>query len=164
MAASSAGPLAVGVMAEGTGAGAQTATNRKRHRLNQRTGHLAIALVRIAVLLIVEPLLHGLSEESSHNDSSLEGKPTALLFCGCPVADVSLTSASRQWTIVMRTRKGGGAARSFCRAFAYCPHAKFRSCWLMASQNVVSTCAGEGVRAGNAVADGEGTEVGESPP
>src|SRR6266568_8896490 len=58
MAASCAGPLAVGVMAEGVGAGAQAATNRKRHRLNQRTGHLTTAVVRIAVLLIVEPPLY----------------------------------------------------------------------------------------------------------
>src|SRR5690348_13155552 len=28
-------------------------------------------------------------EESCHNDSSFEGKPTALLSCGCPVAAVS---------------------------------------------------------------------------
>src|SRR2546425_8760493 len=59
MAASCAGPLAVGVMAQGAGAGAQAATNRKRHRLNQRTGHLATAVVRIAVLLIVEPPFNG---------------------------------------------------------------------------------------------------------
>jgi hypothetical protein len=74
----------------------------------------------------------------------------------------------------MRTRKGGGAARSFCRAFVYCAQAVFRSCWSMASQNVVSTCAGERVSWGIGVGDGEGegngvgegidVDEGEEPP
>ncbi len=66
----------------------------------------------------------------------------------------------------MRTRKGGGAARSFCRAFAYCAQAVCRSCWSMASQNVVSTCEGPGVSRVNGVGEGEvkGVDVGEVPP
>src|SRR6266567_2222806 len=62
----------------------------------------------------------------------------------------------------MRTRKGGGAARSFCKAFAYCAQAVFRSRWSMASQNVVSTCPGPGVSRGNGVGEGEGKGIGDA--
>src|SRR5712692_6860773 len=63
--------------------------------------------------------------------------------------------------IVMRVNGGGGTARSFCRACAYCAQAVLRSRWLMASQNVVSTCPGPGVSRGNGVGEGEGKRVGE---
>src|SRR6266700_1144708 len=90
MAVSCVGPLAVGVMAEGTGAGAQAATNRKRHRLNQRTGHLATAVVRIAVLLIVEPPLHGRARRAQPQRLLPRGKTYCIPIlrmpgrCCCP--------------------------------------------------------------------------------
>src|SRR6266516_920327 len=83
-----------------------------------------------------------------------------VLSSSSPVADVSLTTSTRQWTIVMRTRKGGGAARSFCRAFAYSSQAVSGSCRSIASQNVVSTCPGPGTNRGNGVGEGEGEGVG----
>src|SRR5690242_6235584 len=62
----------------------------------------------------------------------------------------------------MHEAYGGGDARSFCRAWAYCSQAVFRSCRSIALQNVVSTCPGPGTSRGNGVGVGEDTEVGEA--
>src|SRR6266702_2299398 len=84
MVARCAGPLAVGMMAEGTGAAAQAATNRKRHRLTQRTGHLATAVVRIALLLIVEPPLLGRARRVQPHRLILRGKTRSIPLLWMP--------------------------------------------------------------------------------
>src|SRR6266699_1291317 len=84
MAVSCVGPLAVGVMAEGTGAGAQAATNRKRHRLNQKTGYLATAVVCIAVLLMVEPPFYGCARREQPQRLLLRGKTRSIPLLWMP--------------------------------------------------------------------------------
>src|SRR5438128_2204537 len=90
MAASCVGPLAVGVTEEGAGAGVQAATNRKRHRPIQGTRRQAVAVFCISVPLIETPPLDGRASREQLQRLLFEGKPTALLSCGCPVAAVSL--------------------------------------------------------------------------
>src|SRR6266566_6677482 len=74
-------------------------------------------------------------EERNHTDSSLVGKPTALLFCRCPVAAVS-PGMPPVWlyhwhTVLSRCAlaEEGGVPLSFHPSRVYQPPAMARGMW-----------------------------------